>query len=394
MKTFNGIIQNLQIKGASKGPLLGQKFVAKDLFDLKGEVTGVGNPTWIATHKPANKNAEVVDKLLSSGAMLIGKSCTDEFAFSVDGINIHYGAPLNSQYPDRISGGSSSGSASAVAAGLVSFALGTDTGGSSRIPASYCGIHGFRPTHGFISTEGVAPLAPLLDTVGVLAANGLVLQEVVTLLLKNSAPTLDPTRKLKLLVAEDAFEMTDPSIRPGLEAAVAKIQKSFNSTEKIRLSDFGWHDYFEVYRLYQARQAWETYGEWITHNKANISPAIMERFEFAKNVPDEKYNHVVKVVSTLKDAFSRLLKGNTVLCFPTTWHLPPLLDSNDDVLWKNRVENMKLTSISPLLGTPEVSIPIKIKSGKRSGLSFMAAAGKDTLLLDLIQKPSFITAGA
>jgi amidase len=394
MKSFNGIIHSLQVKGAGKGPLLGQKFVAKDLFDIKGEVTGLGNLAWATSHKPASKNAEVIDKLLSAGSMLIGKSCTDEFAFSVDGINMHFGAPLNTQYPDRIPGGSSSGSASAVAAGIVSFALGTDTGGSIRIPASYCGIHGFRPTHGFISTEGVAPLAPMLDTVGVLAANGLILQEVVTLLLKNSAPTLDPTRKLKLLIAEDAFEMTDAAIRISLEAAVAKIAKSFNSSEKIRLSDFGWHDYFDVYRIYQAKQAWDSYGNWIEHNRSSVAPAILERFDYAKNVPDDKYNHVIKVVSTLKDAYSRLLKGNTVLCFPTTWHLPPTLDSNDDILWKNRVENMKLSSISPLLGAPEVSIPIKIKSGKRSGLSFMAAPGKDTLLLDLIQKPSFITAGA
>ncbi len=124
------------VKGARDGPLRDRTFVAKDLFDVAGFVTGCGNPDWARTHEPARHNAWAVQAWLDAGASLVGKAITDELAYSIDGQNFHYGTPLNSNAPGRIPGGSSSGPASAVAGRLADIALGTDTGGSIRVPAS------------------------------------------------------------------------------------------------------------------------------------------------------------------------------------------------------------------------------------------------------------------
>ena len=134
--------------GAPEGPLKGLPFAAKDIYDIAGHVTGCGNPDWLATHPPATSHAAPVVRLLAAGAELVGKTITDELAYSLNGQNFHYGTPLNGNAPGRIPCGSSSGSAAAVAGGAVDFALGSDTGGSVRVPAAVCGIFGIRPTHG------------------------------------------------------------------------------------------------------------------------------------------------------------------------------------------------------------------------------------------------------
>src|SRR5215510_1100984 len=158
------------------GPLDGLTFVAKDLLDVAGHVTGGGNPHWAARQQPALKSAGVVDCLRRAGATLIGKTVTDELAFSLEGENEHHGTPINPRAPDRLPGGSSSGSAAAVASGLADLGLGTDTGGSVRVPASFCGLFGWRPSHGRIPLEGVVRFAPSYDTFGLLARDAAHLQ--------------------------------------------------------------------------------------------------------------------------------------------------------------------------------------------------------------------------
>jgi amidase len=152
--------------GSPGGPLAGRRFAVKDLFAIAGHRACFGNPDWLSTHWAAEATAPVITWLLDAGAALVGTTVTDELAFSLTGENPHYGTPPNPAAPGRVPGGSSSGSASAVAGGLVDFALGTDTGGSVRVPASHCGIFGFRPTHGAVSPAGVLPFSPSFDTVG------------------------------------------------------------------------------------------------------------------------------------------------------------------------------------------------------------------------------------
>ncbi|MFZ0888721.1 MAG: amidase family protein, partial [Candidatus Binataceae bacterium] len=169
---------SLRIEGARGGPLAGLTFAAKDLFDVAGYACCFGNPDWLRTHAPARRSAPAIRMLLAAGATLVGKTLTDELAFSVAGENIHYGTPLNPRAPERTCGGSSCGSASAVAGALVDFALGTDTGGSVRVPAAFCGLYGMRPSHGRVPIEGVIAHVPSADTVGWMAPDAEMLGRV------------------------------------------------------------------------------------------------------------------------------------------------------------------------------------------------------------------------
>src|SRR6476620_10438368 len=182
-------IEQFTLPPTKDGPLSGLTFAVKDLIDVAGHHTGCGNPAWRDMHPPASVSAVCVEQLLAAGARCEGKTITDELAFSLLGENHFYGTPLNPAAPDRVTGGSSNGSASAVACEIVDFALGTDTGGSVRIPASNCGIWGWRPSHGLISVAGVMPFSPTLDTVGVFTRSAELLQRVATVLLATDGPT-------------------------------------------------------------------------------------------------------------------------------------------------------------------------------------------------------------
>ena len=135
------------LKGSGAGPLAGSTFAVKDAFHIEGARTGFGQPDWLRSHPPARVTATAVKQVLAAGADMVGKTHCDELCYSLTGENVHFGTPVNVNAPGRVPGGSSNGSAAAVAGGLVDFALGTDCGGSIRIPASYCGIIGLRPTH-------------------------------------------------------------------------------------------------------------------------------------------------------------------------------------------------------------------------------------------------------
>ena len=192
----NAFVATFDLSPTGSGPLDGLRFAVKDTIDVAGFKTGCGNPTWRDSHPAAVAHAVCVEQLLRAGARCVGKTISDELALSLLGENYFYGTPLNPRAPERVPGGSSSGSASAVACGLVDFALGTDTGGSTRVPASNCGIWGFRPSHGFVSVAGVNPLAPSFDTVGVLARSADVLAKVGLVLLSDvhRCPRANPRR--------------------------------------------------------------------------------------------------------------------------------------------------------------------------------------------------------
>ena len=149
--------ENLQL--ASAGPLAGLEFAVKDLFDIAGYRSAWGNPDRLHDAPPARATAPAVLVPLMAGARMIGKTATDELACGMFGMNPHFGTPINPAAPERAPGGSSSGSASLVAAGLADFALGTDTGGSIRVPASFCGLYGLRTTYGPRSANGAPPRA-------------------------------------------------------------------------------------------------------------------------------------------------------------------------------------------------------------------------------------------
>src|SRR5437773_3435043 len=196
----------VRIEGRQGGPLSGLTFAAKDLFDVAGYPTGGGNPDWARFNPVPTRHAWAVQRLLDAGATLVGKTITDEVSLGILGESAFDGTPLNSKAPDRVPGGSSSGSAAAVAAGLCDTALGTDTGGSVRVPASFSGLYGIRPTHGRIDVTGMLPQAPTSDTTGWFARDIDTFARVSSVMLDEPIPTSLPRR---LLIATDAFDVAD-----------------------------------------------------------------------------------------------------------------------------------------------------------------------------------------
>ena len=404
----SGIVLALEIEGAPAGSLTGRTFVAKDLFDVAGFATGAGNPDWLRTHPKATQTAKAVDALLNAGATLVGKSCTDELAYSIDGTNVHYGTPLNPQFPDRIPGGSSSGSASAVAARLVDFALGTDTGGSIRIPASYCGIYGFRPTHGRISLEGTVPLAPDFDSVGWLARDAELLKRCGRILLQESQaadsqavqshqpdqPQQSEKRIERLLIATDLLDGASADNRRAVTAAIGKLKSHFSTIEEMQLSKICGYEAFKHYRIIQGWQAWQCHGAWIESTSPTFAPAIKERFEIAKRVSQREYETSLAYSEKLIRDFADLLTSGTALCLPTSWGLPPLLSASAEEFANNRAECMKLTCLAPLTRTPQLTMPVALTESTTTGLSLLAGRGADLRLLDLCCEMSELTNSA
>ena len=268
----------VNMAGAEDGPLRGVTFAAKDIFDIAGQVTGCGNPDWARSHDPASDTAPAVQRLLDAGAYLVGKTITDELAYSLNGQNHHYGTPSNVNAPGRIPGGSSSGSASAVAGGLVDTALGSDTGGSIRTPGSYCGLYGLRPTHGRIPLEQVMPLAPSFDTVGWFTRDAELLRRVGEVLFGEQAD--DAAAPVRLLLAEDAFALAEEAVRDTLAPWVHKLEARLSPCEKVILGEpgGGLEDWMWRFRKIQAHEIWQVHGEWIETQKPRFGPEIAERF--------------------------------------------------------------------------------------------------------------------
>jgi len=386
LRAFDGIVRRLTIAGAPAGPLAGTAFVAKDLYDVRGYPTGAGNPDWERTHDVPDRTATAIERLVAAGATLAGKSCSDELAFSLDGINVHYGTPLNPRSPDRLPGGSSSGSASAVAAGLVDFALGTDTSGSIRVPASYCGVYGFRPTHGAIPMDGVVPLAPSFDTVGWLARDARMLARCGRVLLDAPAGARGAGASAsltQLCLLADAFEMVDERHRGGLRDAAAAMGRAFADTREVRIEG-GLTAWFEVFHAIKQWEAWREHGGWIRATTPRMAENIRANFEAASRVTDAERRRALAERERLRAARQPDLALDTALCLPTAWTIAPLKTAPAEELATNRRKDLALGSVAGLLGAPQVSIPV-LATSQGIGLSLIAAPGEDLRLLALVE---------
>jgi amidase len=389
LRAFDGFVRRFTIGGAPSGPLAGTAFVAKDLFDVGGYPTGAGNPDWERTHPVPAKTAPAIERLLAAGAVLVGKSCSDELAFSLDGINIHYGTPLNPRFPDRLPGGSSSGSVSAVAAGLVDFALGTDTSGSIRVPASYCGVYGFRPTHGRIPTDGVVPLAPSFDTVGWLARDTSTLARCGRVLLgaPQSEPGGDAAGFVRLGLLADAFETVDEPYRGALRDAAASMSGAFAEVREVRLGAGGLTAWFDVFHALKQWEAWQAHGAWIRATSPRMADGIRANFERASRVTADERAAALGEREQLRGVLRPHLAPSSALCLPTAWTIAPLKRASAAELATNRGRDLALGSVSGLLGAPQVSIPV-VAEGHAIGLSLIAAPGDDLPLLHLVESLS------
>ena len=373
----------LDLHGAADGPLSGLTFAAKDMFDIEGLVTGGGNPDWLATHEPAKSTAPSVKACLDAGAHLIGIAIADELAFSPFGENVHYGTPLNSAAPDRVPGGSSSGSASATAGGLVDFALGTDTAGSVRIPASYCGVYGFRPTYGRVAIDGVLPLSPSFDTVGWFARDADMLARVGDVLL-DAADLAGPIRRLLWL--DDAFELADDSVRPALEVAARRVEAALVPAEHTVLDEGRYADWLAAYNTLRPPEVWATFGDWITRTKPHFGSRTAKRFANVERMATADTTDARRLRADVVARVTGLLGDDTVLMLPTVPTIAPKKGLDDATAAALRENTFRLSCLAPLLGMPEVTLPLATADGAPIGLSLLGPANSDRMLVDAARR--------
>jgi amidase len=360
------------------GPLDGLSFVAKDLLDVAGYVTGGGNPHWARRQRPAAKSAPAVDRLLRSGATLVAKTVTDELAFSLEGENEHYGTPVNPCAPDRLPGGSSSGSAVAVAAGLADLGLGTDTGGSVRVPASFCGLFGWRPSHGRVSMDGVVRFAPSYDTVGLLARDAKRLQLGAQCLL--GTPTAS-VAQCRLLVASDAFELAEP------EAAtvLADVAKALGAVEEAQVFGGRPNDFRDAYVTLQGLEIAREHSDFLASDPF-FGSTIKPRFDGARALEPAAG---VRWSAWRADATVRLrqlLPSGTFLVLPTAPSIAPLRFLRGEAAGRFYDAALTLGSIAGHAGLPAVSLPVAALHGFPLGLSIVGGPGEDESLLALAVK--------
>lgn len=368
----------IQVSGAGTGPLAGVTFAAKDLFDVAGMKTGAGNPDFLRDRAPAEANAPAVQALLDAGATLVGKTITDELAFGLAGENFHYGTPLNSAAPDRIPGGSSSGSVSVVAGGLCDTALGTDTGGSVRVPSSHCGVYGIRTTHGRVPIDGVVPLAESFDTVGWFARNPQMLLRVGEVLLPGFEPVPAPTR---LLVVNDALAELEPAAVGPVAAAIDVLANRFESVDHITLTENGLEDWRAAFRNVQGYEAWQAHGAWIEAVHPTFGPGVKERFAAVAHVTQGEFFTAGKKRAAIRSKVRGLLDARTVLCVPSAAGAAPRKGTPPDDLENFRNQTLNICCIAGLSGLPQVSLPLARVDDCPVGVSLIGMPDGDEVLL-------------
>lgn len=371
------------VEPTGSGALSGLRFAAKDVFDVAGHPTGAGNPTWLATHPVPTEHSLVVAQLLAAGATLVGKVLTDELAYSLHGDNAHYGTPINSAALDCVPGGSSSGSAAAVAAHLVDFALGTDTGGSTRVPASYTGLWGLRTTHGLVSAQGLVPLHPSFDTVTWLAHDSATFERVGAVLLPTNY--FEPTR---LLIAQDAWALADPVFAEPLHRARDALATllGIEAIAQRVAGDTPLTDWRQTYATAGAHDGWATHGTWITEHSPHFGAPIAARWKAASQVTDEAAQAARNQAQAIRKQVRDLLGVDGVALLPSAASLAPRRDAEPSAVDAVRLRTMAITCIAGLAGLPQVSLPVRLAGGDVLGVSLLGPAGSDLALIRLAAK--------
>ena len=368
----------VHIDGRQGGPLSGLTFAAKDLFDVAGHRTGGGNPDWERSNPIPTRHAWAVQRLLDAGATLIGKTITDEVSLGIVGENAFYGTPINSRAPDRVPGGSSSGSAAAVAAGLCDTALGTDTGGSVRVPASFCGLYGIRPTHGRLDVSGMMPQAPSSDTTGWFARDSDTFARVSSVMLDESIPTNLPAR---LIIAVDAFAFAEPEVGAALQPMVERLRELIGDTREEVMAQPGITQWARAQRTLQPYEAWLTFKEWIERDNPRFAFSVARALLLGSMIPQSERDWAQLVRREARGRMRYLLPPGTILCLPTTPFPAPKRGEPLSIAGPQRDGLLYLCCHGGLTGVPQVSIPGTTVDGLPVGLSIVGGPGCDATLV-------------
>ncbi|MGF1576900.1 MAG: amidase, partial [Cyanophyceae cyanobacterium] len=266
--------------GHDRGPLHGIPFGIKEVMDVGGVVTTAGCPGYAQRHGIPTQDAALVQRIESAGAIPLAKTQTNDLAYGLDGLNAHYGDTHNPWDPSRISGGSSSGSAAAVCAGLMPIALGTDTGGSVRVPSAYTGIAGIRSTFGQ-DTRGLVHLVPIFDTVGPMARSAWDVALMQAVLTRDPLPSRRQTLAgIRLGVVADAgLSKLTPKVRTIYDASLASLQSVGSLLEAIQLPPFADGTAFQVFTVLGGVQALATHRAPVEDPDFEMDPRTRQRLE-------------------------------------------------------------------------------------------------------------------
>lgn len=365
------------------GPLTGVTVAIKDMYDIAGERVSGGSPSWLAAHPPAKAHAAVVAQLIAAGATINHKTVCDEFFYSITGTNFHYGTPLNPKAPSRIPGGSSSGSASACASGDCDIGIGSDTGGSVRVPAAHCGLYGIRTTRGRMDLRGAMAMAPSFDAGGWFARKADVMASAGPVLL------MDWRRKAarpeRLSVLDDMFAIADTPVAALCRAFISRAAAQLPAVNEVSLAGRRIEAWRHALRLTQAYEVWRSFGSFITANKPHFGPGVAERMRIAASVSvtDVEMNKPVLDEATAR--LERLTGNGTILALPTCPAPAPLLTASQDELEEYRVRTMRLVCSSSISGLPQVTIPVGEVDGAPVGLSLVGWRNGEEALLETVR---------
>ncbi|MCA3452515.1 MAG: amidase [Rhodobacter sp.] len=370
--------QRIHIEGRPGGPLASLTFAAKDLFDVAGVPTGGGNHDWPTGRPIPTRHAWAVQALLDGGATLIGKTITDEVSLGILGENAFDGTPINVRAPGRVAGGSSSGSAAAVAAGICDTALGTDTGGSVRVPASFCGLYGIRPTHGRLDLTGMMSQAPTSDTTGWFARDAATFARVSSVLLQEEIPTTLPT---KLLIAVDAFGFADAPVAAALQPMVARLAKLIGSSREETMAPQGLSVWARAQRTLQPVEAYNTFKDWLDKRNPRFAFSVARNLVMGSMVPESERGWANLMRQEARGRMAWLLPPGTILCLPTTPFPAPLSGQRLSMLDPLRDRITCLCAQGGLAGHPQVNLPGATIDGLPIGLSIIGPRGSDATLV-------------
>jgi aspartyl-tRNA(Asn)/glutamyl-tRNA(Gln) amidotransferase subunit A len=356
-------------EGKDRGPLHGVPIGVKDLFDVAGSVTTAG------AHKgfhppPADEDSEVVARLRAAGAVLLGKTGLHEWALGVTSNNAHFGPTRNPHAVDRIPGGSSGGSAAALAAGLCVAALGSDTGGSIRIPAALCGVWGLKPTYGRVSLRGVVPLSRSLDHGGPMANAP---EDLFLLLEAMSDFRRTPTPRPRVLVPKGYFfEDVDPGLADLVRVATAKL----GPVEFVDVGDVGaaWQANSTLLLCEAAafhEERLKTHPEW-------FGDSLAPRLQGGLETRGVEYVRARDVQREWTSFLTRLLGDTAILAVPAT-PIPATLIGDRDGAPIARIMT-RFTAPFNLAGVPVLSVPVGKIGGLPVGMQLVAAPGRESLL--------------
>jgi amidase len=372
------------VRHAKGGPLAGLTFAVKDLYDVAGYPTSGGQPFVLAMSGIKTTTAPAVQRLLDAGARFVGKTITDEFAFSMNGQNAHFGSPINGAAPDRIAGGSSSGSASAVSNHLCDFALGSDTGGSVRAPASHCGLVGLRPTHGRISLASVMDLSPSFDTCGWFTRDVATYARVADVLL-GVDPSPLPSRP-RLLAPTDVWALLAPEAADALRAPRARIEAVLGAASPVTVALDGFDAMYWSFRYLQAREAWQSDGALIERFAPPMGPGVRDRFAFSRAVTDAQVADASAFRARFRGHFDALVGSDGVLVMPTMPDVAPLAAAEESTLEDYRNRAIRMLCISGLAACPQLSLPLGERLGVPFGISLVGPVGSDRSLVALAER--------